>query len=187
MISTSDYIQAFAGAFLIGTAVSYAWWAKLRLIYFREDLFQIRDKLWMAAQRANAFDDPMYQKERARINACLSGATLISLPMMLYMLAQGEGSSFAPAEKSKISDAINEARSKLVKRIGRFVFLDRFLSGIVLAALLSVPIGIFLAIGKLLTPTKQIPSPRRVSESWVSGAGPKEVSLAANQMAQLAA
>jgi hypothetical protein len=43
-MTTTHWLFLF-GVFLMSGGVSYAWWLKLRVLWFRQDIYDLRDEL----------------------------------------------------------------------------------------------------------------------------------------------
>lgn len=120
----AGYILASAtGTFLISVAVVYTAWSHVRLIFFRQDLFQVRDRLWDKARELNAFSDPAYVEARQKINDCIAAANWINAPAVLPP-AESLPHYFT-TENRDMRKAVQAAHRELTRRILRYVLLER--------------------------------------------------------------
>lgn len=181
MISISDLALLSLAALGVGSAISYAWWSKLRVIGLREDIYAIRDELWDAARRSHAFDNEEYQATREVLHSCIQGAALISLPVILvnvFVIARHIKSPNPPREPSpselpegSIERAIATATAKVTTRIVRYIIFDRFFSG----GLLFLAIW---ALAMLIGKAKKL-DPNALATQWIKDRGPRGAAVAA--------
>lgn len=77
------------GAVIISLALSYAWWTKVRVINFRQDVFDIRDELFARAMELKAFDDPAYRATREHLNRLAVSADYATVSVIAYLMHKG--------------------------------------------------------------------------------------------------
>jgi len=133
-------IQIFLGSIGLGLAVAYAWWSVLRVTYFRQDLFAIRDRLWDEARKLDAFSDPSYRETREVLNACIAAASFVSLPQLVHskLIDRSDRREEIKSERSEVQQAVDAAMAALTRRIGRYIMLERPISGLVFGAFLVI-------------------------------------------------
>jgi len=170
---TLSLLQIAAGSLIVGLAISYAIWCRIRVIFLRQDLFRIRDELWMVARRKQRLDDPAYVEARELFNACIRGASFISFPQLVNGLvdARNRGEEVVEQKSSDpdLDKAIDDAYAQLVERLGKYVLRDRFVSGIALGLLALVTLGSVVKLFRFL---------QMLIESWRKTQGPKTLSAA---------
>lgn len=150
MILTPEIMRLLIASTALGLVISYAWWTRLRVMYFRQDLFEIRDALWMEAKKAGSLNDPTYRQIREVLNAMISSAAYLSLPAILFSL-QRAGSKKTRVEStapSAIQKPLAEAKVKIIIRVLRYVLWDRPFSGLVLMPFLAIFYGGFYFVKK---------------------------------------
>lgn len=159
------------GALIIGLAISYAWWCRLRVIYLRQDLFKLRDELWLVARRRDRLEDKAYSDARDILNWCIRGASFISLPQLISSLIEARMRSNQFEERktddSEMQAAIDKTNQELVERLGRYVLRDRFVSGFLLACIALVSLG---------STVKLLRFAQMVIDSWRKTQGPQILS-----------
>lgn len=166
--SISGLLQVAAGSAVVGLALGYAWWSKIRITLFREDLFLIRDRMWDQARDLGALDDPKYQYTRELLNSCISAASYVSLPQLVRSRFFSTY-DHPPAATTKCADVIqitSDAELRLRKRVIRHVLLERPFSGLFFAAALIVC-------------TLSILAPLAFVRAWTASKGPHELSVVA--------
>lgn len=110
---------------LLSLIITYWWWTKFRVWMFRQDLFEIRDGLWLQMHRLGRLDDPAYQETRDALNSIIRIAPSVSFLVIICVL-------FSGAEKShgdfpQILEPVEDARNKLIDRAMRFAFKETLL------------------------------------------------------------
>lgn len=91
-------LQLILGTTIISLAVTYAWWVRIRVTRLRQDLFEIRDALFIQAAKWGEFDDPGYRATREYINGLASQANTITLPTLMYFIAVGKNDDQSASE-----------------------------------------------------------------------------------------
>lgn len=79
MIFDPAIISLFCGFFVLGAAVNYVIWSRVRQIFLRQELFAVRDSLWDLAREKGFMDDPRYRATRSMINSCIKGASFVNI------------------------------------------------------------------------------------------------------------
>lgn len=112
------------GSFMISGSIAYAWWSNARITFLRQELFQIRDRLWVKAFSLCGLTDPAYQDARRRFNANIHMAPTWSLPIMETiqlkfpnMPATEIPKSTNPDLQTAIDAALVEMESTIVRHV----------------------------------------------------------------------
>lgn len=111
------------GVLMVSLATTYAWWCRVRVINLRQDIFDIRDRLFDEAVALGEVDDPAHQDARAHLNR-LATAKIISIPVLGYLSL---GVSAAPHKKAanfKLGRAIDSALDESAKRVFAYLIHD---------------------------------------------------------------
>lgn len=122
----SEFLLLMLGSLLINAALVYAWWAKIRVMIFRNQMFQIRDELWRAAVETNCCEDEGYQVARAHINAHIHLTNLLSLSVVNHFRDAGvesEGERATPCDQ--IASAVEKAYEDSTHLILNYIILWR--------------------------------------------------------------
>jgi hypothetical protein len=165
-------LQIAGGSLIIGLAISYAYWCRVRVTFLREDLFIIRDSLWESARELDRFDDPAYQKTREMFNTCIRAASFMSLPQVIGSLVMARADESVNEDELKsdckeMQAAIDEAGQKLVKRVSTYLLRDRFVSGSLLVIVAIVTLG---------STVKLLRFASMIVDSWRKSQGPSILS-----------
>jgi len=172
--SIDGLLQIALGGGIMGAALAYAWWSSIRVTFFRQDLFVIRDRMWDRAREAGALEDPKYQYMREVLNSCISAASFISLPQMVRarLVGQSEGQVMAYTARPDVELIVADAENAMVSRVTRYVLLDRPVSGVFFGCVLII------AALAVVAPRTFI---RELVRSWASTINPHELSSAARR------
>jgi len=81
------FILAMLG---LSQLLTYIWWVKLRVWVLKQDVFEVRDRLWDAARAGGFLDDPGYQGARIAMNAVVRLAPQLCLPAWLYAVRRAD-------------------------------------------------------------------------------------------------
>lgn len=130
------------GTMLVSLSLTYAWWVKIRVVCLQQDLFDLRDGLFDFAADHGCLDDEAYSEARNQLNAVISGAELLTIPIVAYMLKHGAG----PRETKKSSNTalqqeIDGTLKECVARIYRYLMLETFTGLFVRPVLYAVRIS----------------------------------------------
>lgn len=135
------------GSTLVSFAVTYAWWAKVRAIALRQNIYDVRDQLFDAAAAigGGSFSDPAYREARTRLNGIAVSAEFIaSGPALIYLhvlfRTTGRRLTIPETDNQDLSRAIKDAMRGCEDRIAGYVLHETALGLAVLAvASLSPP------------------------------------------------
>ncbi|HVA46311.1 MAG TPA: hypothetical protein VNH11_08055 [Pirellulales bacterium] len=152
--------------------VAYAWWAKLKPLFLREDLFIIRNRLWDVALQGNAFSDPAYKQARAHLNALIRTAALFSLPSIKAAAKATAGRS-CPSVRLKANDAalqaaIDAAYQESAEAVVKYV-MYRSAFGLLVVCDILFTIVVRRSIIEGLSTLRTI-------QKWIKSVGPDELS-----------
>lgn len=136
-----DLILLASASCGIGLAITYAWWAKVRIDIFRQRLFRERDNLWLFAFEEDALEDPAYMQARKHINAMINCGPLMSVFTLKRINETGGGKvTFPKTSNERLRSEIKEAykRSALIgfdyvylyRLSGMTVFVSQLLGSI---------------------------------------------------------
>lgn len=169
-----ELLKITMGSMLIGIALAYAWWSSIRITFFRQDLFEIRDRLWDQARELDALSEPRYVRMREVLNACISAASFLSLPQLVreILTASHSARQITPSERNEVEKIVAEAENHLVSRVTRYLILDRPVSGLFFGFVLLI------ASLTLLAPKTFI---QDIIRSWAATIGPLRLSAVARE------
>lgn len=123
------FVELGVGVFILSALFAYAWWVKVRVILFRQDLFEARDHLWDEARRLNCLDDPAYRYARATINTMIRIASDITVVTIALVSKDGTPSPPPPvSDNADMQAEIDKVRDYAFRRLSQYVLKDR-LSG----------------------------------------------------------
>lgn len=77
------------GTLVVSVAVTYAFWAEVRVMRLRQDILDKRDALFDLAAERGGLDDPAYKAARKHLNAIAQSADEICIPLFVYWLGEG--------------------------------------------------------------------------------------------------
>ena len=119
---------------LLSTVISYAWWIHLRVWLLRQDLFNIRDRLWEEVESRGMLQDPSYRETRDGINAMIRIAPLLSFQFLAGILFGG--TTQVPKEAEPIPE-VTKARIDAFMAIRNFMLCDTA-TGVILSIIAVV-------------------------------------------------
>jgi hypothetical protein len=129
-------IEFLIGCFGISVVFTYAWWTRVRIWVFRQDLFAIRDELWDQMEKKGKLDDLAYRDLRDAINSLIRLAPFLSLLTLIRLLLFHQGLKKLLRTDDSVPE-LRAARSKAVIRAARYILFES-LSGLVLTAIATV-------------------------------------------------
>lgn len=100
----TDLLLLALGSFLISTSTAYLWWARVRVVFLRQKLFEIRDKLWLLAYQSGGLEDQRYKEARDHLNGMIRMARMMSVPVIMKMHSMMQGT--VPASGDCDKDAL---------------------------------------------------------------------------------
>lgn len=108
--------------------LAYACWCYIRPMFIRQELFQIRDKLWLDAYRLGRLTDPSYIKTRENINSTIHIASMLSVPTLISMSRSAGPLRRTPStvsDSSEMQSAIVEADKRMLWAMLIYLFAWR--------------------------------------------------------------
>ena len=116
-------IWFFVGVLLLSVGVSYAWWTKVRVLWLRQDIYDIRDNLFMESARLDRADDQAAKCARDHLNALARVASVISFPLVITAINTGEAEvrELLKSENAKLNKFIKLSMEKAGNRIARYL------------------------------------------------------------------
>ncbi len=105
----------------LSLSVSFGVWSRIRVLFLRQEFFRIRDDLWDAAFRLNAFDDPAYRDARSHINSVISSAPLLSIQSLMLASSMASKREVPISDNPDMNNEINKAMGQCADKIHRFV------------------------------------------------------------------
>ena len=124
-----EYRFLFA-CFGMSLVVTYAWWVRLRVWAFRQDLFAVRDRLWDEMRERGALHDPAYRDFRDSINSLIRLAPFLSILTVLRVLFSRE--EFGPLlAKSYGIERLSDVRHDVCVRVAKYILFES-ISGVTL-------------------------------------------------------
>jgi|GEM_PF-5065808 len=117
--------QIYLGALLLSAVVAAAWWTRIRQMWLRQDIYDLRDELFDTMAKAGTLDDPAYRSARSHLNYVAQCAGDLSLPVFLYLLHAGvKGKAIESSENEFVQRTVQETIENCATRIVRFLVLE---------------------------------------------------------------
>lgn len=134
----TDIGSLFLWSTLLAVVVAYACWCSVRVTFFRQELFEVRDDLWRRAFKLGCLDDPAYKHTRKLLNSTINVAPMLSAHVIVgaIMFSAREQSGVSKSENKDLQSAIDDARWQFLKLTAIYVFLWRA-SGAIAIALMA--------------------------------------------------
>ena len=156
------------GVLLISFVTTHAWWSIVRVVRLRQDVFDIRDRLFDVAAKTRTFDDRAYRDARHHLNSVARIADTISLPVLGYLLH----ANFAQRERSLSNNAvlqraIDVSLEDCTERIRSYLMRETF-TGLFVFPLIRT-IRMTSVVEELL---------RRWVRNWLISSAPESLDLA---------
>ena len=134
-----------AGMLIVSLSLSYAWWVKVRVVCLRQDIYDLRDRLFDRASDMRVLDDPAYLDVREHLNAVAASAEMITVPVLAFLLHNGvQGKPFVKSGNAELQKVIDETIELCVCRIVHYLRWETF-TGIII-----LPIVLFDRLGTIL-------------------------------------
>ncbi len=113
----------FVGVILLSAGVSYAWWTKVRVLWLRQDIYDLRDELFMASARYSLTHDEAAKSARDHLNTLARIAPVISIPFVVTAIRTGvvEVRELPRSDDTRLDSLIKEAMNKADRRIARYL------------------------------------------------------------------
>lgn len=149
----TDVFLALLGGLIASGAATYLAWTRLRPWVLRQELFAIRDRLWMEALDADLLDHPAHRELREDINRLIRISPYVTLPIALRWLADRDPAAppvfpTPPAYLSRdVPDWIVRAQAEILFAVYWHLFF-RGLSGWICGGCFVLLVG-FRKVGKL--------------------------------------
>lgn len=118
----TSYVLLAAGLIGLSYTITYAWWCRFRIWVLRQDLFEIRDRLWDDARKGGFLGHPAHREARDAINAMIRFCPRLSLPVWRELNVISKGRK--RVARSGLVPAVDQAMMRVAHRITRFVFLE---------------------------------------------------------------
>ncbi len=128
-----EYYIFLFGVFLMSFGVSYAWWMKIRVMWFRQDIYDLRDELFMACVRLRCVDDEGGRAARDHLNVLAQVASVLSIPFLANAIQLGlaEVCAIPKSKNVELDKLIESAMNRADRRIGRYL-LRESLTGLII-------------------------------------------------------
>lgn len=126
-----DFILLFIASSFITSAFVYWWWTTVRVAFFRQEIFQIRNDLWRFAMKSNALEDPGYRACRKHLNNIIKTASILSVESMelFFQLSLKDPSMLSagssPCRTSKMQEAVDEAKTRAFSLVVSYIMFQR--------------------------------------------------------------
>lgn len=157
----TDYLPLIVGCLMLGATITYALWTRMRIWFFRQDLFTIRNDLWDNMRAKGVLDNVDHRQLRRCINSLIRSAPHLSISTVAFIvLASKESrrviSPNAPAE-------VQHAWDTMSQRIRRYVVFHS-LFGLFALAVAEVAMASTLPSRKIMQWIGSFASSREVAE-----------------------
>lgn len=116
-------IWFFVGVFLLSVAVSYAWWMKIRVLWLRQDIFDMRDRLFMESASLGLSQDVAAKSARDHLNTLARIASVISIPFVITAITKGiaEVRQLPESPNARMNSIIKGTMKEADARIARYL------------------------------------------------------------------
>lgn len=121
-------IEVMIASFALSSSLLYLAWAKVRVQFLRQSLYEIRGELWDTARTLGRLDDPAYCKAREHLNSMirLCGLYSVTTFRIVERHARALPAPEHPSSTSKaMQTAIDKARNASTDRIINHVMFCR--------------------------------------------------------------
>lgn len=129
------YILFVVGVFGLSSVVTYLWWINFRVWCLKQDLFEVRDRLWDVARAKGFLDADSYRDARRSINALIRLSPRLSLPTLLFTIRKASEAEADEPSASEIPE-VRAAIRRSAEIVVWYVF-NRTLSGLIYRCLLG--------------------------------------------------
>jgi hypothetical protein len=104
-------------------AIAYAWWIYVRVMWLREDLFNVRDALFDLAMERGRLKDPAYLLARGRVNAMIRMAGTFNLHTVVFLstIVPDRSADDMRSSDQVLQGAIDSAYHKVGKRLFKYI------------------------------------------------------------------
>ena len=171
-------IQFLLGVFLLSSMVSYAWWVRFRVWMLRQDLFEIRDQLWIEMVEAGLVDHPDHRQLREVLNGAIRFAPRFSVFSVARILDRNPRVAFIPNKESP--EAVKQAFGRLMTCLGTYLIFHTMAGWVAIVTLSILGFGVMFPLETLRSlaakaATKAINSlevqseSRPVAERYIAG------------------
>lgn len=125
------FILACTGISLV---ITYAWWTHWRVWIFRQDLFDIRDRVWDLMLEKGLLDHSDHREFRAMVNTLIGAAPMLSWVTIIVALILREDlrSSIVP---EPVIPEIARAREDVFVRMAHYLIYGSILGWLILGVL----------------------------------------------------
>lgn len=166
-----SYVMLVLGMSMIGWATCYALWSHARVVFLRQNLFAIRDRLWDRALELDAFEDPAYQQARRHLNSMIGVAGTLSMQTLeIISKVDLPRSPEIATRNSALQIAIDEARLEAADTVITYL-------------LFRTASGIFFVIKQILLSSYSATREKMdLSRSWLMSSSPDAFALSSGQV-----
>jgi len=115
------------GMVLASLSITYAWWVRIRVINLRQDIYDIRDRLFDKALALESLSDPAYREAREHLNKVAAIVNRLSLMVLAFVLGQGRSEPMGDRFKTsnfELQHAINESLEASSSRLAHYLFRE---------------------------------------------------------------
>lgn len=123
--------ETYQVLFLVGVAimaigVGFAWWVKLRVVWLRQDIYDLRDELFMESVRRDCVTDPSGEAARGHLNALAQIAPYLSIQFIGYLIHFEllEACQLPKSADPAFDDVIESIMRRADARIERYLFRE---------------------------------------------------------------
>lgn len=131
------YLAFLFGVLLMSLGIAGAWWTKVRVIWLRQDIYDLRDELFMESVRRDCVQDPGIQAAREHLNAIARVSPVLSISFIANAIQLGlvESREFPRSDDKELGKLIESTMNKAGLRIQRYLLRET------LAGLISIRVG----------------------------------------------
>jgi hypothetical protein len=127
-------IHLFLWSFALSSVISYGWWTILRVRLFRQDLFNIRDRMLFNAEKAPALSAAVYKETREKINAMIRIAPWLSIGLLVHAVLSDR---IATIHRADYPEFIWKARLEVNERMVKYIFSES-ISGLTMLGIMKL-------------------------------------------------
>lgn len=121
-------INLTIGILLISVALTYHQWAKLRVQFLRQTLFDVRNQLWDDVRAMGKLEDPAYQATRQFLNSLISICGYLSIDT-IKIICESEppegNTERMRSENLDLDKLLDEARTAAADKVVTYVLFHR--------------------------------------------------------------
>lgn len=110
------------GVLLVSLGLTYALFVRLRVVCLRQDIYDLRDKLFDEVVASDGCSDPAYVQARKLLNGLAVSADMLSLPLVFQCsFMSGDEVTLLKSENLHIQSAIDSILEQATVRVFKYL------------------------------------------------------------------